>query len=63
MSTPAHITLSVQQFLTKNQPHPLYLPNLTLRDFLLLFLQVKKVLEGKHFTDVEEVKQKKWQKH
>ena len=40
-------------------PHPPYSLDLTPRDFLLLlFPQMKKVLRGKHFTDVEEVKQK-----
>ena len=60
MSTPAHTTLSVQ-FLTKKQhdpmPHSPYSPNLTPRD-IFLFPQMKKVLRGKCFADVEEVKQK-----
>ena len=37
-------------------PHPPYSPHLT-PDFLL-FPQMKKVLKGKYFADVEEVKQK-----
>ena len=37
--------------------HPRHTPNLTPRDFFL-FPWMKKVLEGKHFADVEEVKQK-----
>ena len=53
--------LSVQQFLTKNGmirvPYPSYSPKLALRDFFL-FPWMKKVLKGKHFADVEEVKQK-----
>ena len=57
--------LNVQQFLTKNDmtpvPHPLYSPHRTLNDFLL-FPPMKKVLKGKHYADVEEVKQKQ-QKH
>ena len=61
MSAPAHTTLSVQLFLTKNgmtpKPHPPYSPNLTLSDFIL-FPWMKKVLKGKHFASVEEVKQK-----
>ena len=48
MSTPAPTTPSVQQFLTKTRttpmPHPTYLP--------------EKVLKGKRFANVEEVKQK-----
>ena len=61
MSTPAHTTLSVHQFLTQNSmtlvPHPPYSPNLTLGDFFL-FPQMKKFLKGKRFADVEEMKQK-----
>ena len=38
-------------------PHCPYSPDLTLRDYFL-FPQVKKVLKGKRFVDVEEVKQK-----
>ena len=38
-------------------PHPPYSPNLTPSN-LFLFLQIKNVLKGKHFADVEEVKQK-----
>ena len=37
--------------------HPPYSPDLTPSDFFL-FLWVKKVLKGKCFADVEEVKQK-----
>ena len=63
MNTPAYIALSVQQFLNKNgvtpMPHPPYSPDLTPSDFLLLlFPWMKKVLKGKHFTNVKEVKQK-----
>ena len=61
MSAPAHTALSVQQFLTKNSmtpvPHPPYSPDLTLRDFFL-FPWMRNVLKGKHFADVEEMKQK-----
>ena len=53
--------LSVQQFLTKNSmtpvPHPPYSPELTRSD-VFLFPQMKKVLKGKRFAIVEEVKQK-----
>ena len=38
-------------------PHPPYSPNLTPSNFFL-FPWMKKVLEGKHFANVEEVKQK-----
>ena len=36
-------------------PHPPYSPSLTLSN---IFLPMKKVLKGKRFADVEEVKQK-----
>ena len=54
--------LSVQQFLTQNRtthpvPHPPYSPNLTLSDFFVcLFPRMQKVLKGKHFAGIEEVK-------
>ena len=61
MSTPVHTVLSVQQFLTKGgmtpTPHPPYSPNLAPSDFFL-FPWMKKVLKGKRFANVEEVKQK-----
>ena len=38
-------------------PYPPYSPSLTPSDFFL-FPKMKKVLKGKHFADVEEVKQK-----
>ena len=61
MSAPAHTTLSVQQFLTKNDmtpmPHPPYSLSLTLNN-CFLFPQMKKVLKWKYFANVEEVKQK-----
>ena len=49
--------LTVQQFLTKNgmtpMPHSPYSPNLALSDFVF---SVKKLLKGKRFADVEEMK-------
>ena len=57
----ARTVLSVQQFLTKNGmtpvPHPLYSPDLT--KWLFLYPWMKKVLKGKCFANVEEVK-KNW---
>ena len=38
-------------------PHPPYSPDLTLSNFFL-FPWMKKILKGKRFADVEEVKQK-----
>ena len=53
---------NVQQFLTKNSmtlmPHPPCLPDLARATFVC-FPGWKKVLKGKDFADVEEVKQKK----
>ena len=61
MSAPAHMMLGVQQFLTKNgvtpMPHPPYSHDLTL-SYFFLFTLMKKVLKGKRFANVEEVKQK-----
>ena len=59
--TSAHLALSVQQFLIKHGmtpvPHPPYSPDLTPSDFFL-FPQMKRVLKGKSFTNVKEMKQK-----
>ena len=60
MSTPAHTALSIEQFLTKRawslwptlNIYPT-LPQVT----LFLFPPMKNVPKGKHFADVEEVKQ------
>ena len=62
MSTPAHTELSVQQFLTKNDmiscaPPSLFTPSHP-HWLFFLFPRKKKVLKGKCFADVEEVKQK-----
>jgi histone-lysine N-methyltransferase SETMAR len=60
-NAPAHKALSVQQFLIKNSMTQLlqlpYSPNLAPCDFFL-FPRMKKVLKGKSFADVEEVKEK-----
>jgi histone-lysine N-methyltransferase SETMAR len=61
-NAPAHKALSVQQFLTKNRMtqllHPPYSHDLAPCDFLL-FRRMKKVLKGKRFADVEEVKKER----
>ena len=58
---PAHTTLSAQQYLTQNHmtlvPHPPYSCHLTPGDFFLFSMR-KKVLKGKCFANVEEVKSK-----
>ena len=63
MSASEHTALSVRQLLTKNgmtpMPHPPYSPDLALSNFFLLSPQMKKVLKGKLFADMEEVKQKR----
>jgi hypothetical protein len=50
-----------EKFLTKNSMirllHPPYSPDLAPCDFFL-FLRMKKVLKGKRFADVKEVKKK-----
>ena len=60
-NAPAHKALSVKQFLTKNSMTQLlrepYSPDLAPCDFFL-FSRMKKVLKGKRFADVEEVKKK-----
>ena len=60
MGTLAHTAPSVQQFSTKNNTTPVSHspPDLVLSDFFFLFPCMKKVLKGKRFGDVEEVKQK-----
>ena len=61
MSAPAHTVRSVQQFLIKNGmilvPYPPYSPNLAPSNFFS-FPQMKNIPKGKHFVNVEEVKQK-----
>ena len=61
MSAPVQTTMSVQNFLTKNgiapMPHPPYSPDHAPSNFLLISPH-KKVLKGKCFANVEEVKQK-----
>ena len=53
-SSPVHTTLSVQLFLTQNCTIP-YSPDLTPSDFSFVSLD-EKVLRGKGFANVEEVK-------
>jgi len=60
-NAPAHTTLSVQQFLAKNNmmviPHPSYSPDLVPCDSFL-FPHMKRQTKGKRFADVSEVKKK-----
>ena len=59
---PSQTMLSVQQFSTKNamtpMPHPPYSLDLSLSDIFFVVSWAEKVLKGKHFADVEDVKQK-----
>jgi len=58
-NAPAHTALSVTQYLASLgwtiAPHPPYSPDLALCDFFL-FPTMKKILKGKRFATVEEVK-------
>ena len=60
-NAPAHMALSVQQFLAKNNmtviPHPPYSPDLAPCDFFL-FPRMKGQMKGTSFADVSEVKKK-----
>ena len=60
-NAPAHMALSVQQFLAKNNmtviPHPPYSLDVVPCDFFL-FHRIKGQMKGKCFADVSEVKKK-----
>ena len=63
-SAPAHTVLTVQQFLTKNTRNPMLHPPYFTQShpsrvffFFFFVFSMKKVLKGKYFADVEEVKQ------
>jgi len=60
-NAPAHIALSVKQFLANKNisvlEHPPYSPDLALCDFYL-FPKIKSVPKGAHFVSVENVKAK-----
>ena len=53
---PAHTGLGICQFLAERNiatlEHPPYSPNLALYDFFL-FLKIKSVLKGTHFSDID----------
>ena len=59
-SAPAHTSLVVREFLTKNNvttvPHPAYSPDLTPCDFYM-FPKMKLQLKGRRFTSIEEVQE------
>ena len=60
-NAPVHTSLSVQQFLAKNNmmviPHPPYSPNLAPCDFFLL-PRMKGQMKGERFANVSKVKKK-----
>lgn len=60
-NAPAHTSIVVRQFLTKNGmitlPHAPYSPDTAPSDFFL-FPRMKKNLKGKRFEDIDEVKRK-----
>jgi len=57
-NSPAHTSLVVRKFLTKNNvstvPHPAYSPDLAPCDFYV-FPKMKLWLKGRHFASIEEV--------
>ena len=58
-NAPAHTTLSVREFLATKQitmlEHPAYSPDLATSD-ILLFPKIKKILKGKHFDDIDDIR-------
>ena len=58
-NTPAHMALSVREFLATKQitllEHPAYSPDLALSDFFL-FLKIKEILKGRHFDDIDDIR-------
>jgi len=57
-NAPAHTSLVVREFLTKNNmttvPHPAYSPDMAPCDFYT-FPKIKLQLKGRHFASIEEV--------
>ena len=58
-NAPAHIALSVREFLATKQitvlEHPAYSPDLAPIDFFL-FPKVKEILKGRHFDDTDDIR-------
>ena len=56
-NAPAHVALSVREFLATKQiavlEHPAYSPDLAPSD-LFLFPKIKEILKGRHFDDMDE---------
>ena len=58
-NAPAHTALSVREFLATKQitvlEHPAYSTDLPSNDFFL-FPKIKKILEGRHFDDIDDIR-------
>ena len=58
-NAPAHMALSVREFLATKQitvlEHPAYSPELAPNDFFL-FPKIKEILKGRHFNDTDDTR-------
>jgi len=58
-NAPAHMALSVREFLATKQitmlEHPAYSPDLAPSDFFL-FPNIKEILKGRHFDDIDDIR-------
>ena len=58
-NAPAHMALSVREFLATKQitvlEHPVYSPDLAPSDSFL-FPKIKKILKGRHFDDNDDIR-------
>jgi len=58
-NAPAHMALSVREFLATKQitvlEHPAYSPDLAPSDFFL-FPKIKEILKGRHFDDIDDIR-------
>jgi len=58
-NAPAHMVLSMREFLATKQitvlEHPAYSPDLSPNDFFL-FPKIKEILKGRHFDDIDDIR-------
>jgi len=58
-NTPAHMALSLREFLATKQitvlEHPACSPDLASNDFFL-FQKIKEILKGRHFDDIDDIR-------
>ena len=58
------MAMSVREFLATKQitvlEHPAYSPDLVPTDFFL-FPKIKEILKGRHFDDIDDIRNKQWQ--